>query len=305
MDSVIFLYLGKNLLGWEASWRWNIHAGFLSWTLVFCLVVRFIGVYMFTLVLNRYRLKKINIQEQFIMAYGGLRGAVGFSLVIGIQRQIIPSADMLVSTTLIVVMFTIWLQGGTIKPLVNLLNIDKETDDQRTLMEELNDSMMENVSRGMYHIIGRMGYNHFQNKVDQFDEKYLMNIFSNPDRDHDMKKLFEEIVMKEHLANVYDPKRTIKKTLEFINEGFEEEELKEDTGSLNEFVASQIPPEKNVNLLMPRTRRDSVISNISSRSRYSLFQKTVHFAIKIMLPKGKFATLNLISSERVSVDAKN
>ena len=259
---------------------------------------------MFTLVLNRYRLKKINIQEQFIMAYGGLRGAVGFSLVIGIQRQIIPSADMLVSTTLIVVMFTIWLQGGTIKPLVNLLNIDKETDDQRTLMEELNDSMMENVSRGMYHIIGRMGYNHFQNKVDQFDEKYLMNIFSNPDRDHDMKKLFEEIVMKEHLANVYDPKRTIKKTLEFINEGFDEE-LKEDTGSLNEFVASQIPPEKNVNLLMPRTRRDSVISNISSRSRYSQFQKTVHFAIKIMLPKGKFATLNLISSEWVSVDAKN
>ena len=35
-----------------------------------------------TLVLNRYRLKKMNVKEQFIMAYGGLRGAVGFSLVI-------------------------------------------------------------------------------------------------------------------------------------------------------------------------------------------------------------------------------
>ena len=39
-------------------------------------------MYGMTLVLNRYRLKKMNVKEQFIMAYGGLRGAVGFSLVI-------------------------------------------------------------------------------------------------------------------------------------------------------------------------------------------------------------------------------
>ena len=51
------------------------------------------------------------LQEQFIMAYGGLRGAVGFSLVISIKQAVVPSADMLVSTTLIVVMFTIGLQG--------------------------------------------------------------------------------------------------------------------------------------------------------------------------------------------------
>ena len=30
---------------------------------------------------SRFRLKQINLQEQFIMAYGGLRGGVGFSLV--------------------------------------------------------------------------------------------------------------------------------------------------------------------------------------------------------------------------------
>ena len=47
---------------------------------------------------------------------------------LSIQRAVIPSLDMLISTTLIVVMFTIWLQGGTIKLLVNLLGIDKETD---------------------------------------------------------------------------------------------------------------------------------------------------------------------------------
>ena len=34
----------------------------------------------------RFRLKQINLQEQFIMAYGGLRGGVGFSLVKMVNR---------------------------------------------------------------------------------------------------------------------------------------------------------------------------------------------------------------------------
>ena len=35
---------------------------------------------------SRFRLKQINLQEQFIMAYGGLRGGVGFSLVKMVNR---------------------------------------------------------------------------------------------------------------------------------------------------------------------------------------------------------------------------
>ena len=31
-------------------------------------------------------MKKVNLQEQFIMAYGGLRGGVGFSLVKMVNR---------------------------------------------------------------------------------------------------------------------------------------------------------------------------------------------------------------------------
>jgi NhaP-type Na+/H+ or K+/H+ antiporter len=38
---------------------------------------------------NRRRVKRINLQEQFIMAYGGLRGAVGFSLVEMIRQEVL------------------------------------------------------------------------------------------------------------------------------------------------------------------------------------------------------------------------
>ena len=60
--------------------------------------------------MNRKRVRRINVQEQFITAYGGLRGAVGFSLVEMIDSSIVPPKQMFVTTTLAVVMFTVFFQ---------------------------------------------------------------------------------------------------------------------------------------------------------------------------------------------------
>ena len=57
------------------------------------------------------RMKKIDLREQFIMAYGGLRGGVGFSLVKSISKQVLPMADTFVTTVLMLVMATVWIQG--------------------------------------------------------------------------------------------------------------------------------------------------------------------------------------------------
>ena len=70
----------------------------------------FTGVYGLTFLANRLRVKKVNLQEQFIMAYGGLRGAVGFALVTQVDAAIIPCARMFVTTTLAVVVFTVFFQ---------------------------------------------------------------------------------------------------------------------------------------------------------------------------------------------------
>ena len=70
----------------------------------------FYAVYGLTWLANRKRVKTINLQEQFIMAYGGLRGAVGFSLVDMIDSDVIPLKNMFVTTTLMVVLFTIFFQ---------------------------------------------------------------------------------------------------------------------------------------------------------------------------------------------------
>ena len=65
---------------------------------------------MLTWIVNRKRVRRINVQEQFITAYGGLRGAVGFSLVEMIDSSIVPPKQMFVTTTLAVVMFTVFFQ---------------------------------------------------------------------------------------------------------------------------------------------------------------------------------------------------
>ncbi len=44
------------------------------------------------------------------MSYGGLRGAVGFSLVKLIDKSIVPSAGIFVTATLAVIMSTVFIQ---------------------------------------------------------------------------------------------------------------------------------------------------------------------------------------------------
>lgn len=55
------------------------------------------------------------------MAYGGLRGAVAFALILIINRQIIHAREMFVTTIIAVVYFTVFLQGKFLKLNFNLI----------------------------------------------------------------------------------------------------------------------------------------------------------------------------------------
>ncbi len=157
------------------------------------------------------------------MAYGGLRGAVGFSLVEMIDKEVIPPKQMFVTTTLAVVMFTIFFQvqctivlptylmcragccqcllliaifqGGTIKFLVNLLDIDKAKDSQRLIAEEVHDTVAEHVMAGIEVISGKRGSQYFGRMLERYDERYLMKWFCKQTRNSDLTQLFEELAI--------------------------------------------------------------------------------------------------------------
>lgn len=99
------------------------------------------GVFSLTGMINAFRVRKINVQEQFIMAYGGLRGAVAFSLVKMLDKDHVKAQPLFLTTTLIIILCTVFIQGGTIKVFVNWLNIEKSREEEKTMNEEINDNV--------------------------------------------------------------------------------------------------------------------------------------------------------------------
>jgi len=49
---------------------------------------------------------RLNKIDQFIMAYGGLRGAIAFALAELLDEEVFPQKRMFVTTTVVVVYFT-------------------------------------------------------------------------------------------------------------------------------------------------------------------------------------------------------
>ena len=73
-------------------------------------------------------------QEQFILSYGGLRGAVGFSLVTILDEEN-PFKDIFLTTTLFVIFFTVFIQGASIKFVVSKLKIQTKSTEVRTFLK--------------------------------------------------------------------------------------------------------------------------------------------------------------------------
>jgi len=55
---------------------------------------------------NLVRVAKLDGISQFVMAYGGLRGAIAFSLAVVLDRDHFQSRQLFITTTIVVVYFT-------------------------------------------------------------------------------------------------------------------------------------------------------------------------------------------------------
>ncbi|XP_013397353.2 sodium/hydrogen exchanger 1-like, partial [Lingula anatina] len=200
-DCMIFMFLGLTLVRPDHDW----HTGFTLWTLFLCLVIRFMSVFGLTLIANKlYRLRKIELEEQFIMAYGGLRGAVCFSLVAMLNENDVPRFRAFLTTTLVVIIFTVFIQGGTIKPLVKLLQIKKKKNKVVSMSEEINYHVTDHVLAGIEEIMGTHGDHWLRESVNRLDLQYLKKWLQNNPQRHDeqIMELFQEIALRQHYENV-------------------------------------------------------------------------------------------------------
>ncbi|XP_055477238.1 sodium/hydrogen exchanger 5 isoform X2 [Psammomys obesus] len=172
-ETVIFMLLGISAVD-SSKWAWD--SGLVLGTLFFILFFRALGVVLQTWVLNQFRLVPLDKIDQVVMSYGGLRGAVAFALVILLDRTKVPAKDYFVATTIVVVFFTVILQGLTIKPLVKWLRVKRSDHHKPTLNQELHEHTFDHILAAVEDVVGHHGYHYWRDRWEQFDKKYLSQL---------------------------------------------------------------------------------------------------------------------------------
>lgn len=168
-ETIIFMFLGVATIHDDHDWNW----AFVSLTILFCTVFRVIGVLIFANIANPYRLHKLKKVDQFVMMYGGLRGAVAFALALLIDKKTVPHAPMFVTTTIAMVYWTVFVQGITIKPLVKFLNVKTAAEKDPTMNERIAGRFMDHIVAGMEGILGELGYLRIRDMYKHIDAKYI------------------------------------------------------------------------------------------------------------------------------------
>ena len=177
-ESVIFMFLGLAMV----SSTFDINWAFIGWSIILCLVIRSLVVVSFVAISNRFRIQKIAKVDQFIMVYGGLRGAISFSLAF-ILSDGHAWKNLVITTTYAVIIFTVFVQGITIGPLVKLLHVRTHEKKKPTLNEEIIEHIMAHVMWGFEEVVGKHGENYYRQWFDHIDNTYLMRWFTNKEHD--------------------------------------------------------------------------------------------------------------------------
>ncbi|KAM6449318.1 sodium/hydrogen exchanger 3 isoform 1-T1 [Liasis olivaceus] len=201
-ETIIFMFLGISAVN-PKIWTWN--TAFILLTLVFISIYRIIGVILQTWILNHYRMVQLGIIDQVVMSYGGLRGAVAFALVVLLDENKVQDKNLFVSTTIIVVFFTVIFQGLTIKPLVQWLKVKKSEHREPKLNEKLHGRAFDHILSAIEDISGQIGHNYLRDKWSNFDRqilsKVLMRRSAQKTRDR-ILKVFRELNMKDAISYV-------------------------------------------------------------------------------------------------------
>ncbi|XP_038257315.1 sodium/hydrogen exchanger 7 isoform X2 [Dermochelys coriacea] len=117
-ENFIFSYMGLALFTFQKHVFSPI---FIIGAFIAIFLGRAAHIYPLSFFLNLGRRHKISWNFQHMMMFSGLRGAMAFAL--AIRDTATYSHQMMFSTTLLIVFFTVWIIGGGTTPMLSWLNI--------------------------------------------------------------------------------------------------------------------------------------------------------------------------------------
>ncbi|CAJ1082979.1 Na(+)/H(+) exchanger beta-like [Xyrichtys novacula] len=166
-ETLIFIFLGVSTVAGPHAWNWT----FVIVTVILCLVSRVLGVVGLTFIINKFRIVKLTKKDQFIVAYGGLRGAIAFSL--GFLLTNSEMKHMFLTAIITVIFFTVFVQGMTIRPLVELLAVKKKKESKGSINEEIHTQFLDHLLTGIEDVCGHYGHHHWKDKLNRFNKAYV------------------------------------------------------------------------------------------------------------------------------------
>mmetsp|Transcript_23901 Transcript_23901/g.24496 ORF Transcript_23901/g.24496 Transcript_23901/m.24496 type:complete len:590 (-) Transcript_23901:340-2109(-) len=134
-ETSVFLYIGLNVFSKASSSSYQ--GGFIIWTLFFIIVGRACHVYPLMAWVNWYREKRakeknrrpnlVPLSTQHMVFFAGLRGAVAYAC-----ANIFPdnngNREVMVCTTMVIALITIFLKGGFTVKMLEILGIQRDVD---------------------------------------------------------------------------------------------------------------------------------------------------------------------------------
>ncbi|XP_077072667.1 sodium/hydrogen exchanger 2 isoform X1 [Siphateles boraxobius] len=150
-ETLIFFFLGVVTITTEHEWNW----GYILFTLLFALLWR--GL------------------DQFGLTYGGLRGAVSFALAFTLPESI-GHKKLFITCTIVVIIFTVFIQGITIRPLLKLMNVRKTNRNQETISVEIHKRLMEHTVSGIEDLCGQWSHYYWKDKFMKFNNRIIRKI---------------------------------------------------------------------------------------------------------------------------------
>uniref|UniRef100_A0A3B4AGP1 Sodium/hydrogen exchanger n=1 Tax=Periophthalmus magnuspinnatus TaxID=409849 RepID=A0A3B4AGP1_9GOBI len=257
-ETMIFVFLGISAID-KTIWVWN--TGFILLTLLFVFVYRCIGVFFLTWIQNKFRLVPLDFTDRLIMSYGGLRGAVAYGLAVLLDENKIKERPLMIGTTLIVVYFTVILQGITMKPLVTWLKVKRATSSDLMLIGKVQNKVFDHLLVAIEDISGQKGHNYMRDKWNNFESKWLSWILMKPSarKKHDhVFDVFHQLNLRDALDYVAEGE--CKGSLEFIRNETAYIDFRKKFGDDFSDISMEI---SNIHVSLSNTFRRDTVPSIS------------------------------------------
>lgn len=118
VNSIVFLLIGDQVRYADLASNLDL----IVVAIATVIATRAIGIYGLSLVSNAFTDVDLNLSEQTVLWWGGLRGSVSIALALSVPASF-PDRDEIIAVVFGVMLFTLLVQGLTTKPLLETLNL--------------------------------------------------------------------------------------------------------------------------------------------------------------------------------------